>query len=166
MHAVGKFFGLRVIWELRLHPDHVAVGSVCYGAVDGTLAAALVPVVAFSRPCCLPVEVYVDAGNTSGNGTCFGVALAFALLQELVDQTLLVDMYASVDSIDYSLMEELEVGLLDPGIFNGLKLSTALASLLCSIHELAQRLECRIGAAQNVVVVSRVNGGSDEGSGF
>jgi hypothetical protein len=44
-------------------------------------------------------------------------------------------------------MVKLQVGLLGPCIFDGLELRAVLTSLLCGIHELAQRLKGGICAA-------------------
>ena len=47
--------------------------------------------------------------------------LPLLFFQELVDETLLVDVNTGVDGVDDSLMKQLQVGLLGPGIFNGLE---------------------------------------------
>ena len=62
VYTISEFLGLREVREFGLHPYHIAVRCVRNGAVNGALAAALVPVVSFSRPGSLPVEVYVHAG--------------------------------------------------------------------------------------------------------
>jgi len=122
VHAVRKLLRLRVVWQLALHPDQVRIRRIRHRAVDRALAAALVPVEPFTRPRCLPVKVDINAGQSLSNGMCFGVALALGCGQEFLDQALFIDMYARVDSVDDSFMEQFEVGLLDPGIFDCLEL--------------------------------------------
>ena len=55
---------------------------------------------------------------------------------------------------------------LGPCILDGLQLRAALASLLRSIHEVAERLDGGVCYTQDVVVVTRVDGRCDQGSSF
>jgi hypothetical protein len=166
VNAICKFLGLGEIRQFRLHPYHVAVRRVGNGAVDGALAAALVPVVALACPRSFPVEVHIDASQAVRNSTGFCVALALALLQELANELFLIHVNAGVDCVDDGLVEELQVCLLCPRVLDGLQLCTVLSSLLGHVHELAERLQCGVGATHDVVVVPRVDGRRDEGSGF
>jgi hypothetical protein len=166
MDTVCELLRLGEVGQLRLHPYHVAVGRVGDGAVDGGFAATLVPVVALSRSGSFPVEVDIDTCQALCNGTSLGVALALALLQELLDEILLVHVYTGIDRVNDSLVVKLQVGLLRPCVLDRLELCTILSSLLSSVHELAERLECRVCTAHDVVVIAWVNGRSDEGSGF
>jgi len=122
MHAVRKLLRLHVVRQLALHPDQVRIRRIRHRAVNRALAAALVLVVPFTRPRCFPVKVDINAGQSLSDGTCFGVALALGCGQEFLDQALHVDMYARVDGVDNGFMEQFEVGLLDPGIFDCLEL--------------------------------------------
>ena len=157
MHAVRKLLRLRVVRQLALHPDQVRIRCVRHRAVDRALAAALVPVVPFTRPRCLPVKVDINAGQSLSNGTCFGVALALGCGQKFLDQALLIDVYSRVDGVDDSFMEQFEVGLLDPGIFDCLELVARFFGLLGSVHEFRKWLKSWVGAAYNIVVVPGVN---------
>ena len=166
MHTVSKLLRLAVVGLRRFHPDHVAVRRVRDGAVDRRLAASLVPVVTLTRASGLPVEVDIDACQALCDCACFCVALSLALLVELGDELLLVNVNAGVDGIGYSLVEQLQVRFLSPGIFDGLQLRTALASLLGSIHEIAERLNGGICYTQDVVVVTGVDSRCDQGGSF
>ena len=166
VHALGKLLGLRKVGQLALHPDHVAEGRVGDGAVDGALAAALVAVVALAGTGRVPVEVDVDAGQALGDGAGFLVALALALREELLDETLLVDVHTGVDGIDDGLVEEAKVGLSEPLVLNGLELCAVLASLLGGDHEIVEGLEGGVGGSEDECVVTGVNGGGDEGGGL
>jgi len=127
VHTICEFLSLRIIGKLRLHPDEVGVGRIRNGAVDGALAATLVPVVALAGACGFPVKVDVYAGETLCDGAGLLVALSLALLEELLDEFLLVDVHAGVDGVDDGFVEELEVGFLCPGIFNGLEFGAVIA---------------------------------------
>ena len=157
MHAVCKLLRLRVVRQFALHPDQVRIRRIRHRAVDRALAAALVPVVPFTRPRCLPVKVDMNACQSFSNGTCFGVALALGCGQEFLDQALFIDMYTRVDGVDDSFMEQFEVGLLDPGIFDCLELVARFSGLLGSVHEFRKWLKSWVGAAYNIVVVPGVN---------
>jgi hypothetical protein len=61
---------------------------------------------------------------------------------------------------------QFQVGLLGPGIFDRLEYCAVLASLFGSVHQFTQGLERGVCASEDVVVVARVDGGCDEGSGF
>jgi len=71
MNTISELLRLRKIWQLRLHPDHVAVGCVSDRTVDSALAAALVPVVTFTRSRGVPVEVNIHSSQALCDGTCF-----------------------------------------------------------------------------------------------
>ena len=102
MHTVSKFLRLAVV------------------GLDLRLAAALVPVVTFTRASGLPVEVDVDACQALCDCACFRVALTLTLLVELGNKFLLVNVDASVDGVGYSFMEQLQVRFLGPCILDGL----------------------------------------------
>lgn len=166
MHALCEFLRLGVVRQLALHPDHVAVWRVGDGAVHGTLAAALVAVVALAGSGRVPVEVDVHAGDALGESAGLLVALALALRKELVDQTLLVDVHTGVDGVDDGLVEEAEVSLRIPAVFDCLELGTALPGLLGCDHEVIQGLESWVCGTKDESVVAGVDSGSDESSGF
>ena len=140
VNTISEFLRLVVEGFRRLHPNHVAVWCIGNGAIDSSLAAALVPVVTLTCSRSVPVEEHIDTCKTLGDCTSLLVALALALLVELSNQFLFVDMDTSVDSVCYSLMKELQVGFLGPSILNRLKFYAVLSSLLGSVHEVAQRL--------------------------
>lgn len=166
VYSVGELLGLGVVGKLGLHPDEVGVGCEGNGAVDGSLAAALVPVVTLTGTGSLPVKVDVDAGQTLSNGTSLLVALALALLEELLDELLFVDMDTGIDGVDDGLVEELQVGLLGPGVLNSLELGAILSGLLSGVHEFREGLEVGVGGTHDVVMVAGVDGGGDEGGSF
>jgi hypothetical protein len=158
VHAISKFLGLCEIRQFGLHPYHVAVRGVGNGAVDGALAASLVPVVTFSCPGGFPVEIHVHTSQTVRNGARLGVAFAFALLQKLANEFLLVHVHASVDCVDDGFVVELQICFFCPCVFDGLELCTILSGLFGSVHEFAKRLERGVGTTHDVVVVARVDG--------
>jgi hypothetical protein len=164
--TVSKFLSLAVVGLRRLHPYHIAVGRVRDGAVDCRLAAALVPVVTLARASGLPVEVDIDACQALCDCACFRVAFALTLLVELGDELLLVHVDAGVDCVRYGFVEKLQVRFLGPCILDGLQLHAILASLLRSIHEVAERLNGGICYAQDVVMVTGVDSRCDQGGSF
>lgn len=166
MHTISKLLGLLVVGHLALHPNQISKWSECNSTVDGALGTTAVAVVTLTRTGSLPVEVDVSASDTLGDGTGFEVALALGLLEVLVDETLLVDMHPIVDGVDDSLVEELETGLGDPLVFNGLESVTGLASLLSGHHQVIQGLKFGVGGTEDEAVVTVVDGGGDEGGGF
>lgn len=158
VYTISELLGLGVVGKFRLHPDHVAVWGVGNRAVDGGLASTLVSVVSLTCPGSIPVEVDIDTSETLGNRTRLSVAFALALLQELANEVFLVDMNASVDGVNHSLVEQFQVGLLCPCILNRLELVAVLSCLLGSKHEFTKRLKGRVCAAQDIVVVAWVDG--------
>jgi hypothetical protein len=166
VNTISEFLCLREVGQFRLHPYHIAVWRVSNRAVDSALAAALIPVVSLTRPRSLPVEVDFYTSQALRDSASLGIALAFALLQELVDKFLLVHMHTGVDGVDDGFVVEFEIGLLRPCVLNGLEFGTVLASLLRSVHEFAEWLKRRVGAAHDVVMIAWVDCRSDEGRGF
>ena len=75
-------------------------------------------------------------------------------------------MDAGVDGVDDGSAEELEVGLGGPVVLDGLEFGPVLAGLFGGEHELRERLEGGVCAAEDVGVVTGVDGGADEGGGF
>lgn len=164
--SVRKFLRLLIVGELALHPDQVGERPVRNGAVDGALRASLVPVETFPGTRGVPVPVDVHAGDALGDGAGFAVALPLGLLQVLVDEGLLVDVGSGVDGVDDSLVEQLETGLGDPLVFDGLEHITVLAGPFGGNHQIVKGLEVRVGGANDEGVVAGVNVGGDEGGGF
>lgn len=166
MNSVSEFLGLDVVRKLALHPNKIRERSIGNSAVNRALGTALVPVVTLSGAGSFPVEVDVDTSDALSKGTRLSVALALGGLQVALDETGLVCIRSRVDSVDNSVVKELETGLGDPLVFNCLKLDSVLAGLLGSHHQIVQRLEVRVGRADNEAVVTVVNSGSDESCCF
>ena len=166
VHAICELFRLREIRQFGFHPYHIAERGVCDRAVDGALATSLIPVVSLSCPRCVPVEVDVHTGQARCDCSRFGVALALAFCQEIVDEFLLVHVHAGVDGVDDGFVEELEVGFFGPRVFDGLELIAILAGLLGGVHKFTEGLESGVRAALDVVVVAWVDGGGDKSGGF
>jgi hypothetical protein len=158
MNTISELLRLSEIGQLRLHPDHVAVGRIGNRTVNSGLASSLVSVVTLAGPRSLPVEEDIYTCQALSNGTCLSVALSLALLVEFVDKPLLVYVNSSIDGVRHSLVEEFQIRLLGPRIFNGLELCATFSCLFGSVHKLAQRLESGICYTQDVVVVAWVNG--------
>lgn len=166
MHACSELLGLREIGEFRLHPDRVGVRRVGNSAVDRTLAAALQTVVALAGSWGVPVKGDVDAGNALSDSPRFGVGFAFYFGQEAGREFCLVDVHPGVDSVDYGVGKELQVGLGCPGVFDGLQFGAVFACPFRGDHEVVEGLEGGVGGAKDVGVVAGVDGGGYEGRGF
>lgn len=157
MDTVGKLLRLSIIRHLALHPNEICKWRVCKGTVDCTLASALVAVVTLACPGGVPVPVDIGACDTLGDYTSFGIALALDGLKELVDEVLLVDMYTSVDGIDNSFVKELQASLIVPLVFNCLKFRASLSCLLCSDHQVVQRLNGWVCSTNNKAMIAGIN---------
>lgn len=168
MHAVGKLLGLLVVGQLAFHPDGVAVGRVRHGAVDGAVAAALQAVVALARARGVPVEVDVGAEHGAGGGAGLGVGKAAAGDggAVAVGQGAGVRVGAGGDGGQHGVVEAHQAGLREPGVLDGLQRVARLAGALGRRHQVVERLQVRVGAAQDEGVVARVDGGGDEGGGL
>jgi hypothetical protein len=166
MYTIGKLLGLCVIWQFALHPDGIGIWCESNGSVDGTLASALVPVITFSGPWSLPVKENILTSQLFGNGPRVLVALALGSSLVLAEQAGLVGEGSSVDDIGNGLVEETEIGILDPVVLDGLEGITELASLLGSNHKVIESLDIAVGASEDESVVTRIDGGGDEGGGL
>lgn len=162
MHPFGKLLGLFEVGQLALHPDGVAVGSVGDGPVDGAVAAALEAVVALAGPRGVPVEEDLDAGDAAGERARLDQRLALGLLEVLGNGVLLVDVRALVDGLDDGLVEPLQPRLRQPLVLDRLQLVADLARLLGRQHQVVQRLQIRVGSAEDEGVVAGVDGRRDE----
>ena len=166
MHTFSEPLRLRKIRQFALHPDQIAVRCVCDCPIHCTLTAALVSVVSFSRPRRVPIEKDVHARDALRDGARLCVALALALGQKLLDQALLVDMHARVDRVDDRLVEELQAGLRRPLVLDALEVVARFPARLGGEHQVVQRLQRGVRAAQDEGVVARVDGRGDQGGGF
>lgn len=166
MDAVGELLRLLVIRQFALHPQQVGVRRIGYGSIDGAVASALVAIEALARSGRVPVPMDIHAGKTFGDGSGFGIALAFDGGQVFRDEPLLVDVYAGVDHVDDGFVEELQSGLVDPLVFDCLQFVAGLADLFRGYHEIVQGLQGWVCHAQDECVVSVVDGGGDEGCSF
>lgn len=75
-------------------------------------------------------------------------------------------MDARVDGVNDRFGEELQAGLSNPLVLNGLKFGTVLAAVLGGDHEVVKGLERRVCTSDDVVVIAGVDGGGDERGGF
>ena len=166
VHAVGEFLGLLEVGQFAFHPDHVCVGGEGNGSVDGAAAAALVSVVAFSRPWGIPVPVDVDACEALCDGSGLRVALAFHRRQVLFDEAFFVDVDSSVDGVHDGFIEEFETRLSGPLVVDGLKSIAVLPGLLGGYHEIVEGLEGRVRGSEDEGVVSVVDRRHDQCGGF
>lgn len=162
--SVGKLLGLGVVRQLALHPDQISEWSKSDGTVDGTLSATLVAVVTFTGTGGVPVPEKVVAENVLGHGADHGVALATNVSDEVGDGLLV--LAGGLELLNGGLVEELEASLGHPLVFDGLKLSTILTSLLTGEHEVVQGLDIGVGGADDEGMVAGVDGGADEGGSF
>lgn len=166
MDTLGELLRLRVVWKLTLHPDGISIWRIGNGSVDGAIAATLQSVVTLTGSGAVPVPVDIHTSDGLGDSSRLSVALALNIFQELGGQFLLVDVYAGIDGINDGLVEELKTSLFGPFVFNGLELSTGLASLLSSDHEIVEGLEIWVGRTKNVGMVTGVDRGGDECGSF
>jgi hypothetical protein len=166
VNSIGELFRLCEVRQFRFHPYHVAVRCVSNRAVDGALAATLIPVIALSCPCSFPIEVHIYTSQALCNGASFSIAFAFALFRKLAYELLLIYVHSSINCVSYCFVVKLHIRLLCPGVFDCLELGAILAGLLSSIHEIAERLKRWVGTSHYVVVVARVDGRGNKGGGF
>ncbi len=166
MHAVGELLGLLVVWLGALHPDQVCVRGESDGSVDGTSAAALVSVEAFSRPGRVPVPVDVDAGQALRDGSGLGVALSLHRGEVLPDEAFLVDVDSGVDSVHDRVVEEFEPGLGGPLVVDCLEGLAVFPGLLGCYHEIVEWLKGRVGGSEDEGMVPVVDRRHDQCSGF
>lgn len=134
MDTLCKFFSLRVIWQLALHPDRICVWGIRNGAVDGTLTSTLQSIVTLSRPWEIPVPVDFYSRNTSRDRTGLGVALPLCSFQVLCNHLLPVHVDAFVNGINDSFVKELKARFSGPDVFYGLELTTSLACVKSRNH--------------------------------
>lgn len=85
---------------------------------DGTLASTLIPIVPFHRPRCFPVKIDVLAQESLHQCSAFVVRLPPRGLQILVDQYILVSVRATPDRSNNSIVESLQLRLLQPPLLN------------------------------------------------
>lgn len=134
MHACGEFLGLFVVGKFGFHPDGVGVGGVCDGAVYGAPASALESIIAFAGTGSVPVPVDVDAGDGFGEGSGFRVTLAFDFGCEAGNEIVRFGVGVGFDGGDDGIVEEFEIGLRGPGIFDGLKFCACFTGTLTGYH--------------------------------
>ena len=166
MHAVGKFLRLLKVWQFTLHPDHIRIRSVRNSAIDSAVASSLIAVETFPGSGGVPVPVDVHSCESFGNGPGLGITLSFDRGEIFFDEALLIHVNTCVDHFDNCVVEEFEARLSEPLIFDCLELVTIFAGLFCGNHEVVERLEGRVRDAENEGMISLVNGGGNEGSGF
>src|ERR1700722_5327240 len=121
MYASRKLFSLIVIRQFTLHPNHIRVRRISNSPVDCTLTPALIPVVPFSSPRCVPIPMDIDTSQPLGKGSRLCITLALGGGAVLLDQPCLIDMDAGIDSRNDCVVEKLEVSLLNPCVFNVLQ---------------------------------------------
>jgi hypothetical protein len=161
MDAFRELLRLSVVGQLALHPDHVGVWGIGDGSTHSALASSFESVESFPSSWGIPIKVDIDARKALSDGPTFRVAFSLRFLQVLVDQALLVDVHTSIDCINYGVLEQLQTGLGNPLIFDGLKVISKLSRAFRSKHQVIQRLEGRIGCTKNKSMISGVNCGSD-----
>lgn len=166
MHTISKLLRLVEIRQLALHPDQIRIRRVGICTVDRTLAAATVPVVALPRPRRVPIKMDIHTRQPLRNRARLGITLSLGLLAELRNHALLVDVHAGVDGVGDGFVEEFQPGLLVPRVFDGLQVRARFAGRFGVQHQVVQRLDGRVGRAEDVRVVARVDRAGDEGGGF
>jgi hypothetical protein len=75
-------------------------------------------------------------------------------------------MRAAVDDVNHSLVEQLQAGLGGPLVLDGLEVVSEFACLLGLGHQVVERLEIRVGRANDEGVIAVVDVGGDKGGGF
>ena len=166
MNTISKLHSLLVIRQFTLHPNGIRIRRIRKRSVDGTFTTTSNSIVTLSRPWRIPIERDIHTGHTSGDCSRFGITLSLYSGQEFGDDFSLVAEDAAVDDVDDGFVEEFETGLGCPGVFDGLEFWTAFAGLLAGDHEVVERGETGVGAAEDVGVVAGVDGRGDEGGCF
>lgn len=168
MHTLRELLGLLEIGQLALHPDGIAVRRIRNSAVDSAIAAALQTIIALAGARGIPIEKDVlAAGGSPRRSPRIREALALRLSQVRRNGAFLIRQgRIGIDGVDDGVVEALEPGVAQPGVLDGLEVVAVLAGALAGDHEVAQRGQGRVGAAEDEGVVPRVDGGGDEGGGL
>lgn len=156
--TIGEFFRLVEIGQLALHPDEIGIRRVRNRSRDGRLAPASDAIEAFACPGSVPVEMHIHARQALRYRARFGIALPLGLPLELGDHAGFVDVHAGVDGVGDGFVEELEVSLRVPGVFDGLQGGAGFAGGFGVEHEVVEGLEGGVGSAEDVGVVAGVDG--------
>jgi hypothetical protein len=85
--------------------------------------------------------VNIDTSQSFSDGSRLGIALAFDGMAILLNQARFVNVDASIDSRDDSVIEELEIRLGNPRVFNVLQGFAGLSCMLSCEHEVVKRLK-------------------------
>ena len=164
MDSIGELLGLRENRRLGLHPEEIGVGGEGDGSVDGALRSSLVSVETLSRSRSVPVPVNRDVEERFGENDGSVVGGVGGLLEVVVDLGLR-DL-GGLRGVRDGGGVETESGRLGPVVLDLLELLSVRSSSLGNAHRFDQVSNRLVGGTENEGVISLVDVGGDEGSGF